>query len=659
LPTTRLDLSPVPRPRDLIIRGDVSAFLNYAVQGSNPGGLSGFEELGMSFDKKLLYTGISQTPTGISRGLSNFTVDEPSAMRRWVFGDGFGSTGSLGGSALVGGIGVSRDFSLDPYFVRAPLPRVQGAALTPSMLDVYVNGVLVRREPLPPGPFEIANLPVTNGLSGVRYVVEDAFGRTQEYNSRRYASPSLLAKDVSDYSYTVGFRRDGFGSDSFQYQDTPVLLAQHRLGLTDSVTAGYRLDADTGMLSLGPSFSTALPFGQIDAEFAGSVSDHRPGGAASLAYNFSVRRYSLGASLRAFTAGYSNASMRPRDDRSLLESNVFATAAVGNRLTLTLDYSATRSRDFGVGDILQLRADFRITRQAGFFLTASRSRLAGVDPSLGIVASFLYTFDNQTMANSSVTQNASEHVASLGAQRNLPVGTGFGYQVQADTGSTDRFASTVQAQGPYGRYEASFQRLGSENAATASVSGAMVLIGDRVLFSRAVQDSYALLRVPGVSGVHGFANNMDVGTTDSHGDLLIPNMLPYYGNRLSIRDSDIPIDYEIGKLEQVVASPYRGGALVAFDVHRIQTVTGVVEVAGKGAPSYGDLQIQSPGKSLESPVGGDGRFYLEGVPAGKHVARVEFKGGACNFDLVVPAEGGSTLDVGTVTCAPERGVAMK
>jgi len=659
LPRTRVDLSPVPRPRDLVVRSDASAFLNYAVQGSSPGGFSGFQELGLSYDKALLYTGLSQTPTGISRGLSNLTFDQPAAMRRWFVGDGFGSTGSLGGTAFVGGIGVSRNFTLDPYFVRAPLPKVQGAALTPSMLDVYVNGVLVRREPLPPGPFEIANLPVTTGLSGVRYVVEDAFGRTEEYSSRRYASPSLLAKDVSDYSYTVGFRRTGFGNDSFSYEKKPVLLAQHRLGLTDSITGGYRLDADTGMISLGPSFSTALPFGQIDADVSGSVSEHRAGAAGSLAYNFAIRRYSFGTSVRALTGRYANASLSPRDDRSLLEANVFASAAIGNRLTLTLDYAATRARDLGVGDIVQLRADLRLTKRAGFFVTASRDRLAGVDPTFGVVANFLYTFDSQTVGSSSLSRNGPTQQASAGVQRTLPVGNGTGYIVQGDTGTSQRFLSTVQAQGPYGRYEASYQRLGSQDAGSASVSGAMVLIGDRVLLSRAVQDSYALLRVPGVEGVHGYVNNMDVGTTDSHGDLLIPNMLPYYGNRLSIRDSDVPIDYEIGKTEQLVASPYRGGALVQFDVHRIQSVTGVVEVAGKGAPAYGELQLQSPGKNLGSPVGGDGRFYLEGVPAGQHMARVEFKDGACNFKLVVPTDGAQTLDVGKVSCEPERGVALQ
>ena len=61
-------------------------------------------------------------------------------------GDAIVSDSSLGGSAILAGLSVSRDYSLDPYFVRGPMPRTQGFALTPSTVDVYVNGVLVRQE---------------------------------------------------------------------------------------------------------------------------------------------------------------------------------------------------------------------------------------------------------------------------------------------------------------------------------------------------------------------------------------------------------------------------------------------------------------------------------------------------------------------------------
>ena len=327
LPVTQVDLSPSPRPRDLVVRSDTSAFANYAVQYGSPNVVSGFEELGLSVRGNLLYTGLSQTPTGFFRGLTNFTVDEPSALRRWVAGDTFASTGMLGGSLLLGGASVSRNFALDPYFVRTPRPRIAGAVLTPSTLDIYVNGLLVRREALPPGPFEIANLPVTNGLSGVQYVVHDAFGRTQEYSTRAYSSPTILAKGLSDFSYAVGMRRDEFGASSFSYGRL-ALLAQHRLGLTDRVTGGYRLEADSRLISLGPSLSLVLPVGQLDFGAAGSANAGSFGAAGSLGYVVVLRSAAFGFSVRGMTPGYANASLDAVADRPLLDASAFVESAI-------------------------------------------------------------------------------------------------------------------------------------------------------------------------------------------------------------------------------------------------------------------------------------------------------------------------------------------
>jgi len=129
-----------------------------------------------------------------------------------MVGDSFAATTALGGSVILGGVGVTREFALDPYFVRQPLPRLSGAILSPSTLDVYVNGALVRQEAIAPGRFEVRNLPVTNGAGQVSYVVRDSFGRTQEYTSAYYGSPGLLAPGLSDYGYHLGLRRLDFAS---------------------------------------------------------------------------------------------------------------------------------------------------------------------------------------------------------------------------------------------------------------------------------------------------------------------------------------------------------------------------------------------------------------------------------------------------------------
>jgi len=657
LPATRVDLSPSPRPRDLVLRTDTSAFANYAVQYGSPNVVSGFEELGLSIRGNLLYTGLSQTPTGFFRGLTSFTIDEPPSMRRWVVGDTFASTGTLGGSLLLGGASVSRNFALDPYFVRTPLPRIAGAVLTPSMLDVYVNGLLVRREPLPPGPFEIANLPVTNGLSGVQYVVHDAFGRTQEYSTRAYSSPTVLAKGLSDFSYAIGARRDDFGASSFSY-GRPALLAQHRLGLTDKVTGGYRFEADPHLVSLGPTLSLALPIGQLDLAAAGSVDDGSFGAGGSAGYVIVVRPAAFGVSVRAMTPRYATASLDASTDRPLLDASAFASITVG-RFTVSLDYGASRMRDAGVTDFLQARADVRLTRRSSFFLTASRSRTAGQDATGEATASFLYTFDEMTVVNSSATARGGEGSASATAQRGLPIGEGVGYLVQGESGASEHVQAQLQANAPFGHYEAAFQRFGAENAVSATAAGSLVVLGERVFLARPVQEGFALLRVPGLSGVRGYLNNVEVGQTDSRGDLFVPNLLPYYGNRLSIRDSDVPMEYEVGKIERLVASPYRGGTLVEFDVHRIQSVTGMLQLDGGGTPAFGELQLAAPGKSLESPIAADGRFWLDGVPVGTHEVSVEFRGGTCTARIQVPDSAGTLLDVGRLLCTPAGRVAAR
>ncbi|HWE24269.1 MAG TPA: fimbria/pilus outer membrane usher protein [Myxococcales bacterium] len=657
LPVTQLDLSPSPRPRDLVMRADTSAFANYAVQYGSPNLVSGFEELGFSVRGNLLYTGLSQTSAGFYRGLTNFTVDEPSPMRRWVVGDTFASTGTLGGSVLLGGASVSRNFGLDPYFVRTPLPRIAGAVLTPSTLDVYVNGLLVRREPLPPGPFEISNLPVTNGLSGVQYVVHDAFGRTQEYSTRAYSSPTILAKGLSDFSYGVGARRNDFGVASFSY-GRPVLLAQHRLGLTDQVTGGYRLEADTRLVSGGPSLSLVLPLGQLDLGAAGSANAGNFGAAGSLGYVVVARPLAFGFSLRGMTARYANASQDAFVDRPLLDASAFGSVTI-KRVTLSLDYGVSRMRDAGVTDFLQARADVRLTSRASFFVTAGRSRVGGQDVSFETTASLIYTFDEMTTVSSSAASRDGAASAAASAQRGLPPGEGVGYVVQGESGVSEHVSAQLQANAPFGHYEASFQRFGTDNAMSATAAGSLVVLGDRLFLARPVQDGFAVLRVPGLSGVRGYLNNVEIGTTDSHGDLFVPNLLPYYGNRLSIRDSDVPMEYEVGRVERLVASPYRGGALVEFEVRRIQSVTGLLEIDGGGAPAFGELQLATKGKSIQSPIAADGRFWLDGVPVGTHELSVEFRGGTCTARIAVPDSAGPLFDAGRLRCAVSSQVAAR
>src|SRR5690606_31646863 len=152
-------------------------------------------------------------------------------------GDEFASTSAVGGAGFFGGIHFTRRFELDPWLIRTPLPSLTGAAETPTTLEVYVDGVLVRRERIQPGTFEIRNLPVATGSGRVHYVLRDSFGRETVHTSSYVVDGRLLQKGLSDFSYTLGFRRERLGTESFAYGE-PTLLGYHRWGLSEGLTLG-------------------------------------------------------------------------------------------------------------------------------------------------------------------------------------------------------------------------------------------------------------------------------------------------------------------------------------------------------------------------------------------------------------------------------------
>ncbi len=207
LPPTVLNLR-TDRPPGITYSQDTSAFLNYALNWSDFKRVDAFGEAGLSLAGTLLASSFSRTAEGaFIRGLTSLTLDERARLRRWVLGDHFASTGMLGGGAFLGGLSVSRECTLDPYLFRYPALGLSGALLTPSTVDLYVNGVLVRHEQLPPGPFALQNLPVVAGSGSTRLVIRDAFGREQEITTPYYFSTGLLAPGLSEYSYNLGFQR--------------------------------------------------------------------------------------------------------------------------------------------------------------------------------------------------------------------------------------------------------------------------------------------------------------------------------------------------------------------------------------------------------------------------------------------------------------------
>jgi len=638
-------------PANLVYRKDTSSYVNYSANWHSNRQFDLFAESATSVRGLSIYNTVSANRQTVIRGLTNVTLDQRRQLRRWTVGDSLGYSGPLGGDAWIGGITVAKEFGIDPYYVRYPTLSLSTPIAVPSVMEVYVNGQVVSQERVAPGRLDVRNLPLTMGRNDARVVVRDAFGQTRELSSTYYLTSTALSQGVQDYQYSVGFRRLGIGDRNWDYR-TPVMLARHRVGVTDSFTAGGRVEMHPGRLyNGGPSFNVRLPFGEV--ETAGSLSRSREqwGTAALASFTYTGHPVSAGGSMMLASPGYATLTPNPLNEDPRRQASAFASVALARAVSVTMQHTQTKLYQGIARDRSSVLTSVHVSRNTEFIASATYVRDER-GPRKEAYAGLTVLFGRSSTSIAHVTDARGPRMA-VESQQPLPVGIGYGYQLRADGGDNPSVNGVARYQGNHGRYELRQETYGAESTTTLSAMGAIVGIGGGVFATRPVEESFALVRVPGVEGVRTFASHQEIGKTGRRGDLLVPDLQAYYGNILDIADGDIPLQYAVSNVGITLAPPYRGGAVAVFDVQRVQRLLGKIVIAGQEKPhAYGELTVTSAsGQSYGSPVGTDGAFYFENLPAGSYSAVAEHRGTQCTFVLDVPTSDDLVIKLGTVRCS--------
>ena len=656
-----IDLSPNPRPPGAHSADVPSGFLNYAGRLETGGEVSGAAEAGFSLGLgDLLQSTVAFEPDGtVVRGLTTLTVDRPRWMIRFDAGDAVAPASGLGGGVVLLGAGVARDFSLDPYYVSAPRPSMAGFAATPSTVEVWVNGSLVRRDLLAPGSYDLWNLPVVSGANDVRVVVRDAFGRTEAVEASPYFGSRQLARGVHDFSVHAGLRRENLGRESFDYGRF-LLVARERLGITDRITAGARLEAGAGLASGGVSASLLTRFGEWEAELAASGGEGFSGAGAYGAWRLRTRRVATSAFLRWQSPRYAHAGLDPPDERTLLRAGLVGSLSPLPRLGLSAELGALVNRDAGRETRLELRASYGMGPGMAVAASARTVFPRGGDAQVAFFASLVFgTGFGASAEMSAGAASDGSGSAAIGLSRSLPRGPGYGYSLRASSAPrTGSAHAVVEAQSAFARAEASWERFGREDRGALSVAGGVVMMREGLFLTRPVEQGFALVQVPGVEGVTAYQENQPIGRTDADGEILVPTLTPFRANRLSIEDGDVPLDRSVASRERLLVAPRRSGAVARFPVERLTAVTGRLHLSGpqgRDVPAGGMLRLGGAERVHSSPVGEDGTFWLEDVPAGSHAAEVYWRGRLCRFTVSVPDAGPAVKDLGEIGCGDEPG----
>ncbi len=654
--TVRLDSS---RPAGILHRRATSAFVNYGATWASRGGRGLNLEGGLSLGTSLVTSSVFMSSAGRpARGMTAAIIDDTRRLTRYQIGDAIAGTGPLGGSLPLAGVTVSRDFSLDPYFIRYPTTGLSGVVTTPSRVDLYVNNQLVRSLHVPPGAYQLANLALPTGAADTRVVVRDAFGGQQEFGGSYYVTTSILSRGLQQFQYAFGAERLR-QFDSLWAYGQPVLAGTHRIGLTDALTLGGRVEMESGLVSTGPTLAMRLGrFGALELTSGASYTGSRGGVAGGLAYEYVGRPGSLSLAWREASDDYENLSSRRM--RLVVRRDVMAsaTARLTRHLTLGAGWQA-QDADLAAGSVRRASVSSSISlgRRVSLFVSAARSRFDGLW-SNGAFVTMSLNIGPRGNASLSAESTAGDTTVGLNLQQSAPIGPGVGYRLQArGLGAGHEVVDgELRAQTTWAQVDVRQSMISGTRETWAQVNGALVAIGGRVMAARPVQDGFALVRVPDVKGVRAYVSHQEMGRTDRHGDLLVPNLLAYYGNQISIADADVPADRSLSHKQLLLATPYRGGAIAEFPATREWRVTGSLVLVGDPNRLRGQraldarLTVETPRGPVDSWLGAGGEFYLEGLVPGTYVLQVDAGDFRCDAALVVPASDAPVIRAGELGC---------
>jgi len=571
--------------------------------------------------------------------------DFPDRRTTLRLGDALTRGGSFTGAERFAGVLYGTDFSLDPTFVAFPLPAIGGLARQRSVVEVLVDNVRQATGEVPPGPFEITNIPVVTGAGEVQLKVRDLLGRERLVTQRYYLSPRLLRPGLADWSLSAGLLRRRYGEASFDYGD-PFVSGVLRYGLGESLTGevhgawrrGRALGIVGGSLRLG---RYGLLSGAVGVSHD---ADEGTGFLLDLSYEYLSGPFDITLGTRYAGSGFRElGDGRPprRRDEARLGFDLGRAGRLGLQLV---------RREPAVGDtVVAATASWSLPLGRGSLLVdAARLFEPRSDFAVGISWSLPLGGDRTVSAETRLADGERRLRARVRGHRGA-TDLGLDWRLAAEVGDRPRrFDARAAYRGRYGRVGGELEVADGDPRVRLSVDGSLAYVGGRLHLTRRVGRAFGLVALPGLPGVRVYLDNREVGRTDADGLLLIPGLRPYEANRISLELDDLPLGVSVAR-PVVEVAPYRGAAVVVdFGLDTDREATARLVADGRPLPAGLVLRARA-GRAL-ALVGRDGFAHLRGLGEGPVVLEGDRDGRRWRCPVPPPPADDPLPDLGEIPC---------
>ncbi|WP_321887056.1 fimbria/pilus outer membrane usher protein [Paraburkholderia bannensis] len=567
-------------------------------------------------------------------------------------GDTISSSLDWSRSLRIGGFQWRSNFALRPDLVTFPVPSLSGSAVVPSSVDLYVNNVRQFSGSVPGGPFVISNVPGITGAGEATVITRDPLGRAVATTVPLYIDTRLLAAGLSSYSVEAGFLRRDYGVESFSYDPQPVASASMRHGISDRLTVEAHAEVTGGLYDAGAGALVRIgQLGVINGSLAASTG-HFTGAQVGLGYQLITQTFSVELSTLRATRHYGDLAARDGSPVPLATDRATVSVPLPGNQTVALSYIGYRYPDVVASHIGSV--SYTVSLRNLVSLSVSAFRDFSSRSSSGVFLSASMGLGDRTSINASAGRQNGEGTWNVNASRAPDYDGGWGYTVQ-DGGSNASHYQQAQVQylGRYGQVTALGQALDGRMAGSLDVTGALVVMDGAALPARRIDDGFALVSTDGLAGVPVLHENRVIGTTDSHGHLLVPDLNAYQNNLISVDSMGLPAEAHMATTRANVVPQSQSGVLASFKVTQYRAAS-VILRGPDGAYLPAGARVHHEESGSDTIVGYDGLTFIENLQADNHlsVTASGSKGSihcAASFRYVRPTDG-SLPTYGPLTC---------
>jgi outer membrane usher protein len=581
-------------------------------------------------------------PITVHRGDVLLTRDVAAQAVRYIAGDYSVPAAGLQASYPVLGVGVVRNFALQPYKVLRPVGSFDFVLERPSSVTVLVNGTAVQTLQLPAGRHDIRDLPLGAGVNNIELLIKDDVGIVRRVAFSAASPDALLAPGITQFSLSAGFPLlSDTGLRTYGVR-RPIVSGRYRLGVTPWLTLGTAFDGDVEHQIGGGSLAIATSHGSLSADAA--VSRERTPGTGSAAglrydYNRTLRGSASTFALLAhhYSRGFRELGPQIVDRRFHSDASIAISGGLFRQLRGQLELRYQIGRDAPDAKYIALGL-FRSFGGLGIHASVSalRDDAKGDDARLFVTAHWALPGRRaavHAVSRASIAGGVTSEVAYN--QRSASPAGGLASSIRVTESSKQLGATGSAAYSGY-RFTTSLAAgttldrdgAGSQSAAWEAAT-ALAFAGGRVAWSRPIAGSFALVMpVPALDGVAVGVNPVSGGyaaEANSLGPAVLPNLEPYRVSQVLVEAPDLPLGSSLGPASYALLPSYRSGTLVRVGEDGTVYARGILlHVDGKPL-GFAVAEVVSR-DSLRPPAvlmtNRAGRFSVAGLRPGRYAIRL-------------------------------------